>query len=119
MDEQLAIFFFAFDFLNIIPVILGRWEEDKYKTVCNGTATWLVHVLHVPSEGRVASMYVLAWGGGGVWMVSGHQGFDIWLATQQVTVFLYATVIGKYPWGARACEICETMALSILYWRPS
>ena len=39
MDEQLAIFFFAFDFLNIIPVILGRWEEDKYKTVCNGTAT--------------------------------------------------------------------------------
>ena len=47
-------------------------------------------------------------------MVSGHQGFDILLATQQATVFLYATGIYTYPWGARACEICETMALSIL-----
>ena len=52
-------------------------------------------------------------------MVSGHQGFDIWLATQQVTVFLYAAVIDKYRWGARAREICETMTLSILYLRPS
>ena len=33
---------------------------------------------------------------------------------QQVNVFLYAAVIDKYPWGARACEICKTMALSIL-----
>ena len=48
-------------------------------------------------------------------MVSEHQDFDIYLATQQVTVFLYAAVIDKYPWGARACEICETMALSIFY----
>ena len=58
-----------------MPVISGRWEEDKYKAVCNRIATRPVHVLHVPSEGKVASMCVL--GGGGVWMVSGHQGFDI------------------------------------------
>ena len=30
---------FTFFFLNIIPVISRRWEEDKYKAVCNGTAT--------------------------------------------------------------------------------
>ena len=56
-----------------MPVISGRWEEDKYKSVCNRIATRPVHVLHVSSEGKVASMCVL----GGVWMVSGHQGFDI------------------------------------------
>ena len=60
-----------------MPVISGRWEEDKYKAVCNRTATRPVHVLHVPSEGKIASMCVLGGGGGGVWMVSGHQGFDI------------------------------------------
>ena len=42
-----------------MPVISGRWEEDKYKAVCNRTATRPVHVLHVPSEGKVASMCVL------------------------------------------------------------
>ena len=31
-----GFFFFVFVF-NIIPVISGRWEEDK--TVCNGTAS--------------------------------------------------------------------------------
>ena len=65
---------FTFIIIIIMPVISGRWEEDKYKAVCNRTATRPVHVLHVPSEGKVASMCVL---GGGVWMVSGHQGFDI------------------------------------------
>ena len=34
-----VFFFFFFVFFNIIPVISGRWEEDKYKAVCNGTAT--------------------------------------------------------------------------------
>ena len=47
-----------------MPVISGRWEENKYKAVCNGTATRPIHVVHVPSEGKVASMCVL--GGGGV-----------------------------------------------------
>ena len=52
-------------FFNIIPVISGRWEEDKYKAVWNGTATGLVRILHVPSEGKVASIYVLGGGGSG------------------------------------------------------
>ena len=47
-----------------MPVISGRWEEDKYKAVCNRIATRPVHVLHVPSEGKVASMCVLGGGGG-------------------------------------------------------
>ena len=55
MNGQLAILrccFFLFTFFYIIPVISERWEEDniKYKAVCNGTATWLVHVFHVSSE---------------------------------------------------------------------
>ena len=50
--------------INIMPVISGRWEEDKYKAVCNKTATRPVHVLHVPSEGKVASMCVLGEGEG-------------------------------------------------------
>ena len=51
-----------------MPVILGRWEEDKYKAVCNRIATRPVHVLHVPSEGKkVASMCVLGGGGGSGW----------------------------------------------------
>ena len=57
--------FFFFFFFNILPVISGRWEEDEYKAVCNGTATRLVHVLHVPSEGKVASVCEL--GGGSGW----------------------------------------------------
>ena len=58
--------FFFFFFFYILPVIhvSGRWEEDEYKAVCNGTATRLVHVLHVPSEGKVASMCVLRGGSG-------------------------------------------------------
>ena len=48
-----------------MPVISGRWEEDKYKSVCNRIATRPVHVLHVSSEGKVASMCVLGGGGGG------------------------------------------------------
>ena len=31
MDEQHAILRFFFFFYNIIPVILGRWEEDNIK----------------------------------------------------------------------------------------
>ena len=62
--------------IDIMPVISGRWEEDKYKAVCNRTATRPVHVLHVPSEGKIVSMCVLG-GGGRVWMVSGYQGIDI------------------------------------------
>ena len=54
-----AILRFIIIIINIMPVISGRWEEDKYKAVCNRTATRPVHVLHVPSEGKVASMCVL------------------------------------------------------------
>ena len=50
--------------INIMPVIPGRWEEDKYKAVCNRTATRPVHVLYVPSEGKVASMCVQEGGSG-------------------------------------------------------
>ena len=31
--------FYVVLFFNIVPVLSGRWEEDKYKAVCNGTAT--------------------------------------------------------------------------------
>ena len=53
-------------------------------------------------------------GGCRIGIEDGPQGFDIQLATQQVTVFIYAAVIDKYPWGVQACEICENMALSIM-----
>ena len=40
-------------------------------------------------------MYVFCFGGGEMGMVSGHQSFDICLATKQVTVFLCTVVICK------------------------
>ena len=33
--------FIIYFFFNTMPVISGRWEEDKYKAVCNRTATRL------------------------------------------------------------------------------
>ena len=38
--------------IDIMPIISGRWEEDKYKAVCNRTATRPVHVLLYQVRGR-------------------------------------------------------------------
>ena len=37
-------FYICIYIFNIMPVISGRWEEDKYKAVCNRTATRPVQV---------------------------------------------------------------------------
>ena len=75
MDNLRFYGFFSFSFFYIIPVISGRWEKDNIKLCAMEPLP--VHVLHVSSEEKVASMcvfWVRAWRVG---MVGGPQGFDI------------------------------------------
>ena len=50
-------------FTFTLPVISGRWEEDSIKLCAMELVPRLVHVFHVSSEEKVASMCVMrGWG---------------------------------------------------------